>query len=222
MAGLVEVDGRRVDKPGTAVAEAVEVAVEGPAEPFASRAGRKLDAALDHYAAAHPELDPRGWTCLDVGASTGGFTDCLLQRGAARVYAIDVGYGQLDFHLRRDPRVVVMERVNARHLQPGDLPQRCRLAVVDVSFISLAKVVPALVPHVEEGGFLLPLIKPQFEAGREHLKKGIVRDARVHEDVCARIADRVAGLGWTVVGIIPSPIEGGDGNREFLLGARRD
>jgi len=218
----VEVDGRRVDKPGTAVAEAVEVAVEGPAEPFASRAGRKLDAALDHFAAARPGLDPRGWTCLDVGASTGGFTDCLLQRGAARVYAIDVGYGQLDFQLRRDPRVVVMERVNARHLQPGDLPQRCRLAVVDVSFISLSKVVPALVPHVEEGGFLLPLIKPQFEAGRGAVGKGgILRDAALRGRVVAGTVEALAALGLEVLGVADSEVAGAGGNREAFVLLRK-
>ncbi|HUO86536.1 MAG TPA: TlyA family RNA methyltransferase, partial [Thermoanaerobaculia bacterium] len=160
MAGVVEVEGRRVDKAGSEVGEGAQVEVKAPPEPFVSRAGRKLDAALDHFA-----LDPAGWVCLDVGASTGGFTDCLLHRGARRVYAVDVGYGQLDYRLRQDPRVVVMERVNARHLGPGDVPERCRLAVVDVSFISLAKVVPALLPIVEQGGWLLPMIKPQFEAG---------------------------------------------------------
>jgi 23S rRNA (cytidine1920-2'-O)/16S rRNA (cytidine1409-2'-O)-methyltransferase len=222
MAGLVEVDGRRIDKPGTAVAEAVEVAVEGPAEPFASRAGRKLDAALDHFAAAHPELDPRGWTCLDVGASTGGFTDCLLQRGAARVYAVDVGYGQLDYRLRSDPRVVVMERVNARHLEPGGLPERCRLAVVDVSFISLTKVVPALVPHVEDGGFLLPMIKPQFEAGRGAVGKGgILRDEALRGRVVADTVAALAGLGLEVLGLADSEVAGAGGNREAFVLLRK-
>jgi NAD+ kinase len=161
MAGTVEVEGRRVDKPGTAVVADARLAVAAGREPYASRAGRKLAAALDHFA-----VDPAGWVCLDVGASTGGFTDCLLQRRAARVYALDVGYGQLDQRLRNDPRVVVMERVNARHLAPDALPESCRLATVDVSFISLRKIVPALVPHLVPGGLLLALIKPQFEAGR--------------------------------------------------------
>ncbi len=143
MAGTVEVEGRRVDKPGTAVAVESRLAVLAPKEPFVSRAGRKLAHALDHFG-----VDPAGWVCLDVGASTGGFTDCLLQRGAARVYAVDVGYGQLDLRLRNDPRVVVMERINARNLAPDALPEPCDLITIDVSFISLLKVVPALLPHL--------------------------------------------------------------------------
>src|SRR5690242_1972804 len=150
MAGTVQVEGRRVDKPGTAVAQEAHLEVLAPREPFVSRAGRKLAHALDHFG-----VDPAGWVCLDVGASTGGFTDCLLQRGAVRVYALDVGYGQLDQRLRNDPRVVVMERINARNLDPDALPERCRLVTIDVSFISLLKVVPALLPHLEPGGLLL-------------------------------------------------------------------
>ena len=147
MAGTVEVEGRRVDKPGTAVPGRPALAVLAPKEPFVSRAGRKLAHALDHFG-----VDPAGRVCLDVGASTGGFTDCLLQRGAARVYAVDVGYGQLDLRLRNDPRVVVMERINARNLAPDALPEPCGLITVDVSFISLLKVVPALLPHLAPGG----------------------------------------------------------------------
>ncbi len=186
---------------------AVEVAER---EPFVSRGGRKLAAALDHF-----ELDPAGWTCLDVGASTGGFTDCLLQRGAARVYALDVGYGQLDYALRNDPRVVVRERVNARHLGPDDLPEPCGLITVDVSFISLTKVVPALLAHLAPDGLLLPMIKPQFEAGRGQVGKGgIVRDADLRRRV---IADRVADLerlGLESRGVFDSPVTGTRGNRE--------
>jgi 23S rRNA (cytidine1920-2'-O)/16S rRNA (cytidine1409-2'-O)-methyltransferase len=200
MAGLIRVDGRRMDKPGTAVgaAAALEVAER---EPFVSRAGRKLAAALDHYG-----LDPAGWVCLDVGASTGGFTHCLLERGARRVYALDVGHGQLDQRLRHDPRVVVMERVNARHLAAGALPEACDLITVDVSFISLLKVVPALLPHLRRpaaepaasgaGGYLLVLIKPQFEAGRGAVGKGgILRDEALRRRVIEECAGRLAAIG---------------------------
>jgi 23S rRNA (cytidine1920-2'-O)/16S rRNA (cytidine1409-2'-O)-methyltransferase len=210
MAGVVEVEGRRVDKPGSAVGDGARVEVQGPREPFVSRAGRKLAAALEHFG-----VDPRGWVCLDVGASTGGFTDCLLQRGAARVYAVDVGYGQLDFRLRQDPRVVVMERVNARNLAPGDLPERCRLAVVDVSFISLVKVVPALLPLVDDGGLLLPMIKPQFEAGRGAVGKGgILRDEQVRRRVVDETVRQLADLGLALVGCVDSEVPGMGGNLE--------
>jgi len=222
MAGLVEVGGQRVDKPGTAVVAAAEVVVEGPAEPFVSRAGRKLAGALDHFAADHPALDPEGWTCLDVGASTGGFTDCLLQRGARRVYAVDVGYGQLDYRLRQDPRVVVMERVNARHLQPADLPEACDLAVIDVSFISLTKVVPALLPHLVAGGWLLPMIKPQFEAGRGAVGKGgILRDEALRARVVEATAAALADLGLERLGVADSEVAGAGGNREAFALLRK-
>ncbi|HEX9736492.1 MAG TPA: TlyA family RNA methyltransferase [Thermoanaerobaculia bacterium] len=217
MAGLVSVDGRRVDKAGTAVAADVELALR-ESEPYVSRAGRKLAAALDAFG-----VDPGGQVCCDVGASTGGFTDCLLERGAARVYAVDVGYGQLDARLRNDPRVVVMERTNARHLQPGDLPEPCDLITVDVSFISLVKVVPALLVHLAADGRLLPLVKPQFESGRRHVGKGgIVRDEAVRRRVIAeRIADLEA-LSLECLGVVDSPVKGAGGNREaFALFRRR-
>ncbi|MDX1503914.1 MAG: TlyA family RNA methyltransferase, partial [Thermoanaerobaculia bacterium] len=159
MAGEVWVDGRPADKPGRAVDPEARLEVRRAAEGYVSRAGGKLEAALDHF-----EIDPAGVVCLDVGASTGGFTDCLLRRGATRVYAVDVGYGLIDGKLRDDPRVVLMERVNARYLTADALPEPVGLATVDVSFISLAKVVPALLPLLAPGGLLLPLIKPQFEA----------------------------------------------------------
>ena len=224
MAGVVSVAGRRVDKPGAAVdvAAAVEVAAR---EPFVSRAGRKLAAGLDHFG-----LDPAGWACLDAGASTGGFTDCLLQRGAARVYALDVGYGQLDARLRADPRVTVMERVNARHLPADALPEPCDLITMDLSFISLDKVVPALLPHLRRDGLLLPLIKPQFEAGRGAVGKGgILRDEpvrrRVVEECAARLAaleDPSRGVGLRLLGLFDSPVAGSGGNREtFALLGRR-
>ncbi len=210
MAGSVLVDGRRVDKPGTPTRDDAELALLAPAEPFVSRAGRKLAHALDHF-----RLDPAGLVCLDVGASTGGFTDCLLQRGAARVYALDVGYGQLDFSLRNDPRVVVMERVNARHLEPSGLPEPCDLITVDVSFISLTKVVPALLPHLAEGGRLLPMIKPQFEAGRRQVGKGgIVRDQHLRRRILERRVADLEGLGLRGQGVFDSPVTGAGGNRE--------
>jgi 23S rRNA (cytidine1920-2'-O)/16S rRNA (cytidine1409-2'-O)-methyltransferase len=217
MAGVVEVEGRRVDKPGTAVGAAARVAVLAPREPYVSRAGRKLAHALDHFG-----VDPAGWVCLDVGASTGGFTDCLLQRGAARVYAVDVGYGQLDHRLRRDPRVVVMERVNARHLAAGDIPEPCRLATLDVSFISLLKVVPAIVPHLAPGGLLLPLVKPQFEAGRDAVGKGgILRDEAVRAEVVRATAAALAGLGLELLGTCDSEVTGAGGNREAFALLRK-
>lgn len=210
MAGIVEVDGRRVDKPGTAVPEGARLAVADSREPYVSRAGRKLAAALDHFG-----VDPAGRVCLDVGASTGGFTDCLLQRRAARVYALDVGYGQLDHRLRTDPRVIVMERVNARHLPPDALPEPCSLVTIDVSFISLLKVVPALLPHAEPGGLLLPMIKPQFEAGRGAVGKGgILRDEEVRGRVVRECAEGLAALGLELLGLFDSPVTGTGGNRE--------
>jgi 23S rRNA (cytidine1920-2'-O)/16S rRNA (cytidine1409-2'-O)-methyltransferase len=219
MAGAVEVDGRRVDKPGTRVGEAAAVAVAERGEPYVSRGGRKLEAALDALG-----IDPAGAVCLDVGASTGGFTDCLLQRGAARVYAVDVGYGQLDYRLRTDPRVVVMERVNVRYLPADALPEPVDLATVDVSFISLTKVVPALLPHLkkpdsEERGELLALVKPQFEAGRGQVGKGgIVRDEEMRRRVVRETAEAVAALGaeagLELVAVVDSAVPGTGGNVE--------
>ncbi len=216
MAGTVEVAGRRVDKPGTAVALDAPLTVAA-GEPFVSRAGRKLAGALDEFA-----LDPAGLVCLDIGASTGGFTDCLLQRGAARVYAIDVGYGQLDERLRRDPRVVVMERMNARHLPADALPEQAALAVIDVSFISLAKVVPALLPHLAPGARLLALIKPQFEAGRGAVGKGgILRDDELRRRSIERCIEQLSALDLTALGTRDSQVAGMGGNREaFALFVR--
>jgi 23S rRNA (cytidine1920-2'-O)/16S rRNA (cytidine1409-2'-O)-methyltransferase len=219
MAGIVEVDGARVDKPGRPVAADVQVTVAGPAEPFVSRGGRKLEAALAHF-----EIDPAGWTCVDIGASTGGFTDCLLHHGAHKVYAVDVGYGQLDFRLRNDPRVVVMERFNARHLEPESFSESFDLATFDVSFISLAKVVPGVIPHLRESGLLLTLIKPQFEAGRAAVGKGgIVRDETVRLQAVAETVARLEELGLGGLGVFDSPVHGAKGNREaFALFERRN
>jgi 23S rRNA (cytidine1920-2'-O)/16S rRNA (cytidine1409-2'-O)-methyltransferase len=210
MAGTVEVEGRRVDKPGTPVKDESSLAVLAPKEPYVSRAGRKLSHALDHFG-----IDPAGRVCLDVGASTGGFTDCLLQRGASRVYALDVGYGQLDHKLRIDPRVVVRERINVRYLAADALPERCDLVTIDVSFISLAKIVPALLPHLAPGARLLPMIKPQFEAGRDRVGKGgIVRDEATRSEVVRECADSLVALGLELHGLFDSPVAGMEGNRE--------
>jgi 23S rRNA (cytidine1920-2'-O)/16S rRNA (cytidine1409-2'-O)-methyltransferase len=218
MAGLVSVGGRRVDKPGTAVAGDAALAVAGPAEPFVSRGGRKLAAALDHFG-----VDPAGLRCLDVGASTGGFTDCLLQRGAAHVTAIDVGYGLIDARLRADPRVAVVERVNVRHLAPDALGAPFDLVVVDVSFISVVKVAPALLPHLRPGGRLLALIKPQFEVGRGGVGKGgVVRDEALRGAVVAERASELAALGFELAGTVDSAVAGAEGNVEaFALLVRR-
>jgi 23S rRNA (cytidine1920-2'-O)/16S rRNA (cytidine1409-2'-O)-methyltransferase len=217
MAGAVEVDGRRAEKPGTAVAIDAALAVAGPREPFVSRAGRKLAAALDEFA-----IDPRGRVCLDVGASTGGFTDCLLQRGAARVYALDVGRGQLHASLRGDSRVVVLEGRNARRLDPADVPEPVALITIDVSFISLRLVVPAVAPRLAPGGDLVALIKPQFEAPRGSVGKGgILRDEALRRAVIEQRARELAALGLDLVGVIDSPVAGMGGNREALAHLRR-
>jgi len=213
LAGTVSVAGKRADKAGSPVAEDAEVAVAGPAHPYVSRGGLKLAAALGAFG-----LDPAGAVCPDVGASTGGFTDCLLQRGASRVYAIDVGHGQLDARLRADPRVVVRERVNARHLAPADVPEPVRLAAVDVSFISLRLVLPAVAPLVSNGGSIVVLVKPQFEAGRGEVPRGgVVRSDAVRRRVVEEISEAGRRLGLAVGGTMPSPIRGARGNEEFLL-----
>lgn len=212
MAGSVTVDGVPADKPGTAVRATAHLEVVGPKEPFVSRGGRKLAYALDHF-----ELDPTGWTCLDVGASTGGFTDCLLQRGATRVYALDVGRGQLDFKLRSDSRVVAMEGVNARYFEVESIAEPCQLVTVDVSFISLVKVVPALLPVLPPGGYLLTLIKPQFEVGKGLVGKGgVVRDESLRGRIIQERGDELASLGLALMGIVDSEVVGAKGNREAL------
>ena len=215
MAGEIEVNGELQDKPGAAVKEEARLDVRAR-EPFVSRAGRKLAAALDHFA-----LDPAGKVCVDVGASTGGFTDCLLQRGALRVHALDVGYGQLDARLRGDPRVVVMERFNARFLTPDVLPERPEFAVIDVSFISLLKIVPAVLTALAADSTLVALIKPQFEAGRAQIGKGgIVRDESIRKAVIAERVVQLSALGLELIGSIDSPVAGMEGNREALAAWR--
>lgn len=213
-AGLVAADDVIVAKASDEIA-ADAVLCAAPAHPYVSRGGIKLAAALDHFG-----YEPEGKTCLDVGASTGGFTDVLLKRGARRVYAIDVGRGQLHASLRARPDVVSIENTDIRALSPSLLSERPDLIVIDVSFISLKLVLPVALALAGRPAMLIALIKPQFEAGRRQVKKGVVRDPQIHTAVCDDIAAKVAGLGWTVAGIIPSPISGGDGNAEFLLGAR--
>jgi 23S rRNA (cytidine1920-2'-O)/16S rRNA (cytidine1409-2'-O)-methyltransferase len=213
LAGSVSVDGRRVDKAGAPVEDTAEIAIAGPPHPYVSRGGVKLAGALDAFG-----LDPSGLTCLDVGASTGGFTDCLLQRGAARVYAIDVGRGQIDAKLRSDSRVVLREKVNARLLTAEHVPEPVGLAAIDVSFISTRLVLPAVVPLVAPGGTIVVLVKPQFEAGRAEVGKGgIVRSEEVRRRVVAEVAEVGRTLGLEPIGSIASPIRGARGNEEFLL-----
>mgnify|MGYP005840125013 CR=1 FL=1 len=217
MAGLVYSGARRLAKAGEALAPDAPLEVRGAPPPYVSRGGVKLAAALDGFA-----IDPAGLVALDIGASTGGFTDVLLQRGARRVYAVDVGYGQLDARLRADPRVVVRERTNARHLSPAEVPEPVDLVVCDASFISLHLVLPAALGLARSGAALVALIKPQFEAGRGEVGKGgVVRDPAVHARVCAEVRHWLEGAGWAVLGVIASPLTGPAGNREFLIAARR-
>jgi 23S rRNA (cytidine1920-2'-O)/16S rRNA (cytidine1409-2'-O)-methyltransferase len=216
LAGKVRVDGQVVSKAGIAVAADAVIEVVEPDHPYVSRGALKLEAALDAFA-----VDPSGRDCLDVGASTGGFTDLLLARGARRVIALDVGRGQLDWRLRTDERVTVLEGVNARYLGPGDLPFPVSLATVDVSFISLRLVVPALRPHLVPGAELICLVKPQFEAGRNEVGKGgIVRDEAVRRRVVDDTVSGIAELGFDLVGLVPSPVRGQKGNLEELAAFR--
>ena len=215
LAGNVLVAGQKGAKAGQMTDEAAPLQVL-ERMPFVSRGGFKLQGALDAFG-----IDPTGWTCVDIGSSTGGFTDCLLQRGAAKVYAIDVGHGQLDWQLRNNPRVVAKEGINARHLRPEDVGEPCDLAVCDVSFISVTLIVPVIPALLKESGQMVILVKPQFEAGREQVGKGgIVRDPDVHTQVCAKVESAVRGLGFATR-LIESPISGAGGNREFLLHGQR-
>ena len=212
MSGLVFVNGQRVDKPGTAVDPEAAIEVRGEALPFVSRGGFKLDKALKVF-----PIDPSGKTCLDCGASTGGFTDVLLQHGAKKVYAVDVGYGQLAWKLRMDERVVNLERTNLRYITPEQIPEAIELAVMDVSFISIRLVIPAVRQLLTPGADYVCLIKPQFEAGREEVgKKGVVRDSAVHERVIQSILAFAPTEGFSVRGLDYSPIKGPEGNIEYL------
>ncbi len=215
-AGLVTADGKTVCKASEEIP--TDAALQASAvHPYVSRGGVKLAAALDRFG-----FDPKGRVCLDVGASTGGFTQVLLQRGARRVYAVDVGHGQLHESLRARPDIVAFENTDIRTLSPARLDDRPDFITIDVSFISLRLVLPAALALASTPAQLVALIKPQFEAGRAALKKGVVRDSAVHKAVCDDITSFVPSLGWRVLGVIPSPIAGGDGNAEFLLGATRD
>jgi 23S rRNA (cytidine1920-2'-O)/16S rRNA (cytidine1409-2'-O)-methyltransferase len=216
LAGRVRVEGHESVKPGTAVAPDAEVFVAAPEHPWVSRGGVKLAAALDHFG-----IDPSGRVCLDVGASTGGFTDVLLSRGARTVYAVDVGYGQLHAKLRGDARVVLLEKVNARYLSRAQVPVPVELLVADVSFISLSLILPAAVPLLAPGAAAVLLVKPQFESARGEVGKGgIVRDPAVRERAVARVVASAVALGLAPLGTIRSPIEGADGNEEFLAAFR--
>lgn len=212
MSGLVFVDGQRADKPGMQVAPDASVEVKGSALPYVSRGGFKLEKALKVF-----PINPAGKICMDCGASTGGFTDVLLKNGAARVYSIDVGYGQLAWSLRQDERVVNMERTNIRYISSEQVPEPIDIAVMDLSFISIKLVLPAVCALLKEGADIMCLIKPQFEAGREDVgKKGVVRDKAVHLSVIESVLQFAASAGLTVIGLDYSPIKGPEGNREYL------
>jgi 23S rRNA (cytidine1920-2'-O)/16S rRNA (cytidine1409-2'-O)-methyltransferase len=213
LAGKVRTAARRIEKPGMVLPADSALAVAGPAHPFVSRGGVKLSHALDVFG-----VDPRDRACLDVGASTGGFSDCLLQAGARQVIAVDVGYGQLAARLRGDPRVHILERTNIRSLEPSRLPARPDLATIDVSFISLALVLPSVIRLLVLPAEVVALVKPQFEVGRGQVgKRGVVRDPALHRAVLERVAESARELGFAILGMTASPLLGPMGNREFLV-----
>ena len=212
MSGQVYVNGQKADKPGVSYEETVQLEVRGAVCPYVSRGGLKLEKALRDFG-----VKPVDYVCSDSGASTGGFTDCLLQQGARKVFAIDVGYGQLDWKIRSDERVVVMERTNIRYVTPEDLGEPLDLSVIDVSFIGLEIVLPTIKNLLKPTGQVLCLIKPQFEAGKENVgKKGVVRDPRIHKMVLDNFVNLVDGLGFKILGLTFSPVKGPEGNIEFL------
>lgn len=212
MSGQVYVDGQKADKPGVSYEETVDIEVRSAACPYVSRGGLKLEKALRDFG-----VDPTGYVCSDSGASTGGFTDCLLQQGAKKVFAIDVGYGQLDWKIRSDPRVVVMERTNVRYVTPEQLGEPLDLSVIDVSFISLKIVLPVIKTFLKPTGQVLCLIKPQFEAGKEKVgKKGVVRDPQTHIEVLDSFVALADALDFRILGLTFSPVKGPEGNIEFL------
>ena len=217
MSGLVYVNGQKSDKPGTPVSDGAKIEVRGAACPWVSRGGFKLAKALEVF-----EINPAGYVCIDCGASTGGFTDVLLKNGAARVYAVDVGYGQLAWSLRTDARVTVMERTNARNLTPDMFPESMDMAVMDLSFISIRLILPAVHALLKPEGECVCLIKPQFEAGRADVgKKGVVRDRAVHERVLNEMLEFFPSAGYTLTGLDYSPIRGPEGNIEYLAHLKR-
>ena len=212
MSGMVYVNDQKADKPGVSYEENVQLEVRGASCPYVSRGGLKLEKALRDFG-----VDPTGFVCSDSGASTGGFTDCLLQQGAKKVFAIDVGYGQLDWKIRSDPRVVVMERTNVRYVTPEQLGEPLDLSVVDVSFISLKIVLPVIKTFLKQTGQVLCLIKPQFEAGKEKVgKKGVVRDPQTHKEVLDNFVALAKELEFNILGLTFSPVKGPEGNIEFL------
>ena len=218
MAGNVFVNGQREDKAGTTFPEDVQIEVRGPALRYVSRGGLKLEKAMKHF-----DVSVEGKVCTDVGSSTGGFTDCMLQNGAKKVYAIDVGRGQLDWKLRQDERVVCMEKTNIRYVTPEDIGELVDFVSIDVAFISLTKVLEPVKALMKEGASMVCLIKPQFEAGREKVgKKGVVRDPAVHRDVIESIISYAGSLGFTICGLDFSPIRGPEGNIEYLLYIKKD
>lgn len=212
MSGMVYVDGQKADKPGMSFEENVALEVRGASCPYVSRGGLKLEKALRDFG-----VNPKDYVCSDSGASTGGFTDCLLQQGAKKVFAIDVGYGQLDWKIRSDPRVVVMERTNVRYVTPEQLGEPLDLSVIDVSFISLKIVLPVIKTFLKPDGQVLCLIKPQFEAGKEKVgKKGVVREPKTHIEVLDNFVSLVHSLDFKILGLTFSPVKGPEGNIEFL------
>lgn len=218
MAGQVYSETRRLDKPGQQVKEDIPIELKGQEHPWVSRGGLKLAKGLEHF-----NVNPEGATALDVGASTGGFTDVLITGGAAKVYAVDVGHGQLAWKLRQDARVIVMEKTNARHLTSEDIPDPIDLIVCDASFIGLQTVLPAAMALATPGAYLIALIKPQFEVGKGRVGKGgVVREPELHEEVCKKIRAWLESQpGWSVLGVTESPIRGPEGNKEFLVCALR-
>lgn len=218
LAGQVLVNQRKVEKCGALVDGASEIRILGRGMPYVSRAGLKLEAALDHFG-----IDPREKICLDIGASTGGFTDCLLQRGAAKVFAVDVGTNQLDWKIRQDPRVVVLEKTNARYLRFDQIGMPADLATMDVSFISSTFILPVLLALLRPGAEALILVKPQFEVGREQVGKGgIVRDPKLHEEAVQKISKKLLELNFRVQSPVESALPGAEGNREFFIAALRE
>jgi len=218
MEGVVFANGQKVDKAGTLLKTDTEILVKNSSLKYVGRGGLKLESALKNF-----KVDVNGYVALDIGASTGGFTDCLLQNGVSKVYAVDVGYGQLDWKLRNDSRIVVMEKINARHMKQEDIPERVDIIVIDVSFISLTKIIPPIMQFLKPGALMIALIKPQFEVGKGEVGKGgIVRDENKHTQVVDKITKHLENLNFNVKGVIPSPILGTQGNKEFLIGATKD
>ncbi len=218
MAGRVAVEGQTIDKPGTKVKMEAQIELRGEDHPFVSRGGIKLEGALEAF-----RIDPRGMVVMDVGASTGGFTDCVLQKGARKVYAVDVGYGQLAWKLQKDTRVVNLERRNIRYLKREEVQEEADLILIDTSFISIERFLPHLLGFLKDGGDLISLIKPQFEAGKGEVGKGgVVKDPALHQKVIERISQFSRGLGLRVDGVIESPLLGPKGNKEFFIHLKKE